>query len=383
MFLTMLDNIFLRVLQVVVICLLPPALKVAYDLYTKLRKPCNLPVVNLSGWRFEEAKQRYISNLWDYLRLGREDSPNQAIQLYGPEGYVVVIPEHFIEEMKALDDSVSDNLPLFTDILSDFLFFDISKGHIMRKVVSSKLNVKLADLLPEIVAETTYAMDLKLPPTDDWTAVNINHELSQIVSLISGRIFVGPQLNRDDEWMETNICFSEDIYAAGVVLKKRSYFHKLITVWFSTCPELQRMDKCKAIAHKLFIPMIKQRERLLEKNPDYPLPNDAITWVMNMSAMEYPRPTYEQQAELQLMLSMASIHTSRTTLTNTLYDLLSRPEYIGPLRAEVDSLWNRTTGIDKTMPSRLILLDPSSKSPNASPLSANSRSTAASPPVKA
>jgi cytochrome P450 len=147
-----------------------------------------------------------------------------------------VIPEYFIEEMKALDDNVSDKHPLFTDILSDFLFFDISKGHIMRKVVSSKLNVKLADLLPEIVAETTYAMNLKLPPTDDWTTVNINHELPEIVSLISGGIFISSPLNRDDEWMETNIAFSEDIYAAGVVLKERSYLHKLITVWFSTCP---------------------------------------------------------------------------------------------------------------------------------------------------
>jgi cytochrome P450 len=103
--------------------------------------------------------------------------------------------------------------------------------------------------------------------------------------------------------------------------------------------------------------MIKERERLLEKDPNYPLPNDAITWVMNMSATDHSRPTYSQQAELQLLLSMASIHASRTTLTNVLYDLLSRPEYLAPLHAEIDSLCNPTTVIDKTMPARLILLD--------------------------
>ena len=281
--------------------------------------------------------------------------PNQAIQLYGPEGYIVVIPEHFVNELKSLDDSFSDNHPLFTDILGDYLFFDITKASIMRKVVSSKLNVKLGDLIPEIVAELTYTSQEELPPTDEWTPVSINHKLLRFVSLISGRILVGTPSNHSERWIEASNSFSEDIYGAGIVLKNRSYLHRVFTVMFNTIPELQRIKQQKKVAHEMFIPIIKDRERSMKG--DAALPNDAITWVMNIAATESVPPTYEQQAELQLLLAMASIHTSRTTITNALYDLLARPEYIKPLRNEVDMVWESSGGIDSTTPAKLVLLD--------------------------
>ena len=44
------------------------------------------------------------------------------------------------------------------------------------------------------------------------------------------------------------------------------------------------------------------------------------------------------QAHVQLTASMAAIHTTTLTVSNILYDLAARPEYVEPLRAELEAV---------------------------------------------
>jgi hypothetical protein len=37
----------------------------------KLSPPCDLPILNLKGWRFNKAKQEYVTRLDHYLEIGR------------------------------------------------------------------------------------------------------------------------------------------------------------------------------------------------------------------------------------------------------------------------------------------------------------------------
>lgn len=46
-------------------------------------------------------------------------------------------------------------------------------------------------------------------------------------------------------------------------------------------------------------------------------------------------------ASIQLKLSFAAIHTSAAAPTQMLYDLCARPEYIQPLRDEIDEVMAR------------------------------------------
>ena len=72
MFSIQVTHVFSRLLQLVLLSSIPLVAKIIFDLYFKLRKSCDLPVLNLDGWRFEEAKERYISDLFGYLKYGRE-----------------------------------------------------------------------------------------------------------------------------------------------------------------------------------------------------------------------------------------------------------------------------------------------------------------------
>ena len=47
--------------------------------YEKLNPPCNLPVLNLRGWHFDQAQREYLDNLDKYLDIGREKVQQQHL----------------------------------------------------------------------------------------------------------------------------------------------------------------------------------------------------------------------------------------------------------------------------------------------------------------
>jgi hypothetical protein len=47
----------------------------------KLNPPCDLPILNLKGWKFNEAKQEYVTRLDHYLEIGRSKYKESGYQV--------------------------------------------------------------------------------------------------------------------------------------------------------------------------------------------------------------------------------------------------------------------------------------------------------------
>src|SRR5882724_10623428 len=82
---------------------------VAIDWWEKLNPPCDLPILNLKGWRFSKAKQEYMTRLDHYLELGRSKHKETGYQLWSPEGYKTILPSRFYEEAGIQNDDVLAN----------------------------------------------------------------------------------------------------------------------------------------------------------------------------------------------------------------------------------------------------------------------------------
>lgn len=65
------------------------------------------------------------------------------------------------------------------------------------------------------------------------------------------------------------------------------------------------------------------------------MPADMVTWLIQQSNGREWNTRY--QSHSQMMLGLASIHTTSTTLTNLLYDLMSHPEAMKTLREEYEA----------------------------------------------
>jgi cytochrome P450 len=100
---------------------------------------------------------------------------------------------------------------------------------------------------------------------------------------------------------------------------------------------------------------------------------DMATWnIMNSPS---GKSSVKIQAHTQLILSKAAIYSTTLTGSHILYELAARPEYLGPLRDEVDSVMSTDTvpWLSKTSIPKLKLLDSFCKeSQRMNPLGATS-----------
>ena len=113
-------------------------------------------------------------------------------------------------------------------------------------------------------------------------------------------------------------------------------------------------------AKKYLVPEIKQRQAIMDAhtaNPKEPaLPSDnLLTWMME-SAVGHEKDA-SHLAHLEIVISLASIHTSQMNAVHVLYDLALHPEYVQPIRDEIVAVGKEDGGWHKTSFAKLRKLD--------------------------
>lgn len=161
---------------------------------------------------------------------------------------------------------------------------------------------------------------------------------------MTGRVFVGPDLNRNEEWLHTSSNFMMDIYIASNALYKYSHFMRPFAARFLV-PEIRKVWAHQATANRLLVPIMEQRQRDAASDSNFKKPNDMIQWLMDNNAKEEHPRSFAELANLHLLVCFSALHTSTLALTHTLYDLAARPEYFEPLREEQHSIQKAANGI--------------------------------------
>lgn len=79
------------------------------------------------------------------------------------------------------------------------------------------------------------------------------------IALISGRIFVGPSLNRNQQWIDTSTNFVLDLFKAGEVVRKWPPSLVPLAVKLHVIPEVEKVRRLQKQASALLVPLMKQR----------------------------------------------------------------------------------------------------------------------------
>jgi hypothetical protein len=157
---------------------------------------------------------------------------------------------------------------------------------------------------------------------------------------MSGRSFVGPTLSRDEDWIKISVNYTRDAFQGGANLRTWKPILRPIVKYF--IPEIQRIWGHNAKAMKLIGPIIKQRA-IAERQEGYQKPVDALQWIRD-SLPEGGKDDVYFAVLSSLALGAASIHTTSQLITNVLFDLAARPEYIELLREEISTALNTSNG---------------------------------------
>ncbi|RYP88811.1 hypothetical protein DL769_000225 [Monosporascus sp. CRB-8-3] len=148
--------------------------------------------------------------------------------------------------------------------------------------------------------------------------------------MVSGLIFLGPDLCRRLEYIRAAVDYTVDITAAVTRLKAwpwwtRPFMSRIL-------PELVRLRDHRKDMKAFLEPVIGERRRL--KLAGDRLPDDALQWIPE-KAEAAGITGITDLANMQLLLTMAAIHTTTLTTTRILYDSAAHPETVADLREEI------------------------------------------------
>lgn len=105
--------------------------------------------------------------------------------------------------------------------------------------------------------EIKYSMTKEMGDCEDWTPIVLYSKLARIVALLSGRVFVGLPLSRDEEWIDSTIQFTVDAVQAAEAIRKWNYLLRPLVAGF--LPEIRKVKAHKKRGGQLLAPMLEKK----------------------------------------------------------------------------------------------------------------------------
>lgn len=142
--------------------------------------------------------------------------------------------------------------------------------------------------------------------------MDINLKVLRIVAMGSGRIFIGPELCRNEKYLDTAINFTIDTMKAVFIV---SY----MPVWLRPAltpfvPFVRTLYRRLREANELYRPVVAARRRAA-KNAPSDKPDDMLSWLID----EQIKAGIEDDQDLvekQIGASFAAVHTTTQTMTH-------------------------------------------------------------------
>lgn len=262
---------------------------------------------------------------------------------------ILVIPNKYVEELRSMPDAqISAIQAHIKNLLGKYsTTLILLESDLHTRMLQTKLTPNLGSFVGVIESELAFAMDKEIPKDlDVWKNVSLYHIVLRIVSRISARVFLGNPACRNEEWLDTSIQYTENVFGTVMLLRRLPKFvHPIVA---HCLPSYWHLHSNLRTAKRIISPMVNQRRADQAKNdPSYEKPNDLLQWMMDAANENDGQP--DKLSHRQLLLSLASIHTTTMSAAHAMYDLCAHPEYFEPLRQEAlevlreDGGWKKTT----------------------------------------
>ena len=186
-----------------------------------------------------------------------------------------------------------------------------SDNPLMAHIIRSDLTHNLPSVNIHLCSAVATTVPEYLGTSREWTPITINPKLMQMVAVISGHIFIGPELNHSQTYLDSSINYTIDLFGAATELRQWPSFMRSIVKYF--IPSVDRLNEHRRKAREFLVPVIRERRAL--RQAGRPEPNDVLQWTI-AKADKFNVTDDGAIAEIQLTLSLAAIHTTTMTATH-------------------------------------------------------------------
>ncbi|KAI9768105.1 MAG: hypothetical protein M1840_005139 [Geoglossum simile] len=294
----------------------------------------HLPLV-----KFDEnnTAKRYVDSTQSILHLGYAKylKNGQAFRMRNPTGLrdQVILPLKYLDEVaSASQDRLS--FPLFS---KQAFLLDYTEApqqtdgaaHAVRIDLTRNLGKLLKDMHRECIA----SFEDTLPRGEDWVALSPYMIFCKTIAQVTARVLAGPELCRNPEWLRVLTDTTIKVMISAQIIR---FIYPPRLRWLSRWlfSGSRAVYNNRKAAAKLLLPIIKKRTAASGGDAEREM--DGIQWLLDSKKGEKSAQQLAKEiADEQLFLSIASIHTSSSSMLSFVYDLLERGEYLDEIMDEV------------------------------------------------
>ncbi|KAK8017702.1 gibberellin cluster-C13-oxidase [Apiospora rasikravindrae] len=258
--------------------------------------------------------------------------------------YIPTSPARLILPMKLFNEAMhapTTHLSFLRNVYDLFLglYTHIGRQHEdLILTIRSDLTKNLPAMLPLLQDEIDHGLPKEFGTSGQWTPLPAYMKMLRLVALVSGRIFVGLPLCREETWIHASISYTTDVAAVMHASQKwNSVVRPLVAPFL---PEVRKAQADLKHARKCVAPLVDEVMQKYDAEKPAKVKvggrGTFISWMLKYQPDD--QRTAERVGINQMVLSFVSIHTTSMTITFALLDLASRPEYIEPLRAEIEQV---------------------------------------------
>ena len=221
-----------------------------------------------------------------------------------------------------------------------------ANGNLHSRVLRITLRSELGRLQPSLYNTicTSTKRDLKngrsLP--SGWTEIESFSMAKKIIAAANSQAFFGPELSSNPDFLKAALDYPEDLFKTAEVLRLLPSMLSPIAA-----PLLMRQHQASRVLVEKLTPVVEQR--LQQCNSDEfaigAKPVDCIQFFVDAN---HDKGSWSAHKVIQVILGIwfAALHQPALSLTYALDDLCKHPQYIDPLRKELNECDVLDEGLD-------------------------------------
>ncbi|KAI9146966.1 Ent-kaurene oxidase-like protein [Paramyrothecium foliicola] len=283
-------------------------------------------------WVGHDKKTLISGGEWGVYAEGYKKFKNSVFRVSTMrESPTVVVSKDFLPQLDKLpNETLSFDAAMNESIHAKHLGLP-HEAPVLPFIIKTSLTPALARLSQSISADVTEALHLELPQNTQWSEVKINDKLLRIIAMVTGHAFVGPELCRNEVYLDAAVNYSVEVIAAAYAVGTYPVWLRPVVSRF--LPKVKIISTRLRDLEKLIGPVIKARKEAAE-DPAYQKTEDLLQWLID-APTRFGELSDLDIARNQLEMTRASIYTTTLASVNALYCIAADPDLARTLREEV------------------------------------------------
>ncbi|KAJ7123072.1 cytochrome P450 [Mycena epipterygia] len=282
---------------------------------------------------------KFMVDAGSVLQSGYENYTNGVFKIPQIDRWIVIVTgSDMLDALRSAPENILSMEAAMTDLLSaDYtLGMETLRNTYHLGVIKNAMNKQLGILVPEIADETTKAFGDIIGArvaNKAWTPIRVNDAVTDIVCRAVNRAFVGQVLCRNEDYCQINKLFTKHVVFGAVFI---NFFpgplKKVAGAAFTQISGLR-----KRMARHIG-PLMQARSKGSERK------DDMLTWLVEAAPVE-ERNSADALALRILNVNFMALHSTSMTFTHALLHLASKPEYLEPLRQELEEQFGNSLDV--------------------------------------